>query len=248
LAAALIFFSAFLASAAIPEGWSTNLAEAWPAARAHKQPVLVYFTADWCGPCQMMARTTLKDETTLQVLAHYQRVALDIDLNKAKAQEMGVGAVPSFIILNGEGDELDRAGGYLEPGLFRAWLASGMARHERAQAQQQKNLEQQKRLVAELQGDDPGKRAKALKAVFDLCARREQSQQKFAHEQLKNLATNEPAMLLLGLNHPSLATRIQVANLLREKWGEAFYFDPWDKAAVRAEALAELQRQFSAQK
>jgi thioredoxin-like negative regulator of GroEL len=232
--------------AAIPSGWHTNTSEALKLATEKKQPVLVYFTADWCGPCKAMAAGTLKDKDTLETLTFFQAAAINIDLNKDLAQQFGVGSVPTFVLLDQAGDELDRTTGYMEAGLFRAWLASGMARFERAQIQRQKDLEQQQRLAADLVGNDAAKKNKALQELFALCARREQSQQKFALAQLQALAAREPALLLPALDHPRLATRLQAANLLRDKLGEVFQFDPWARPEARRAALAELQHQFGA--
>lgn len=227
--------------AAIPPGWHTNTTVALKLATEKQQPVLVFFTADWCGPCKAMAAGPLKDPDMRETLALFQTAAIDIDLNKELAQQFGVGSVPTFILLDQAGDELDRASGYMEAGLFRAWLGSSMARFERVQIQRQKDLEQQQRLAVELAGADAAGKAKALEELFNLCARREQSQQTFALAQLRSLAGREPALLWPALDHPRLATRLQAANLLREKYGEAFQFDPWARTEARRAALAELE-------
>lgn len=238
----LFAFNAVASFAAIPSGWNTNLTEALARATEKRQPVLVWFTAEWCGPCKMMANGPLKDATTVEALGHFQCAAVDIDLAKETAQELGIGSVPTFVILEQNGDEVDRSSGYMEAGLFRAWLAAGVARFERAQIQRQKDLEQQRRIAADLQGADANRKAKALGELFELCARREQSHQKFAREQMRQVAARAPALLLPALNHPRLATRIQAANLLKETFGEAFTFDPWNPPAARAQALAELEK------
>gem|GEM_PF-745832 len=229
-------------AAGVPEGWSTNLAGVLSVAQTNRQPVLVYFTADWCGPCKMMGRTTLKGAGVLRRLERFQCAGLDIDNQKAAARDYGVNAVPTFLVLDGAGDEVDRTSGFMEASLFQAWLVSALDKHLVALQRQEKFRQQQERVRRDLQDADSGKKAAALKALFDLCARREQSHHQFALAELKALAAREPALLLPGLNHPSLAVRLHLTNLLREKWGDDFQFDPWEPKAIRARAAEALQK------
>ena len=59
--------------------------------------VYVQFSANWCGPCKMLARTvedleeTEKDITFLKV---------DVDANRELAQQFGVRGIPHVILLN----------------------------------------------------------------------------------------------------------------------------------------------------
>jgi len=58
--------------------------------------VYVQFSANWCGPCKMLARTvedleeTEKDITFLKV---------DVDANRELAQQFGVRGIPHVILL-----------------------------------------------------------------------------------------------------------------------------------------------------
>src|SRR5258706_2800488 len=47
-----------VAVAVVPDGWSTNFDAALEDAGKRQQPMLVYFTASWCGPCKFIALTT----------------------------------------------------------------------------------------------------------------------------------------------------------------------------------------------
>lgn len=70
---------------------------------------VIDFSATWCGPCQMIAPDVheLADKST--DVAKFQFV--DVDENPAMADKYGVQAVPTFVILNSEGIEVDRVVG-----------------------------------------------------------------------------------------------------------------------------------------
>lgn len=61
-----------------------------------EKPVLVDFTATWCGPCKMMApilqqvKDQLKDEVTI--------VKIDIDRNPEITQHFSIQGVPTLMI------------------------------------------------------------------------------------------------------------------------------------------------------
>lgn len=57
-------------------------------------PILVHFTASWCGPCQRIDWEFLLDE--FPTLPFYK---CDVDENKYTAGYCGVKAIPSMLIL-----------------------------------------------------------------------------------------------------------------------------------------------------
>jgi thiol-disulfide isomerase/thioredoxin len=68
-------------------------------------PILLDFTADWCGPCRQMA------PAVDQLGRKYPVKKVNIDRSPELARRYGVEAVPTFVVVDGSGRELDRTSG-----------------------------------------------------------------------------------------------------------------------------------------
>src|SRR5260221_741028 len=89
-------------------------------------PVLVEFSAEWCGPCKTVAPELLALSEELRDKAKV--VTIDVDKSPAIARELGVQSVPTFVVFHqgrpagGRVGALRRAQlrGMIEPVLPRA--------------------------------------------------------------------------------------------------------------------------------
>ena len=65
---------------------------------ASKDPVLVDFTATWCGPCKMLA--PILDQYADESQGKVKVAKLDIDQSRSIASKFGVQAVPTLMVFN----------------------------------------------------------------------------------------------------------------------------------------------------
>ncbi|MCZ4099987.1 thioredoxin [Streptomyces sp. H39-C1] len=66
---------------------------------AAEGPVLVEFTADWCGPCRMIA--PVLEAVAEEQAGRLKVVLLDVDTNPETQAAYGVLSMPTLMVFNG---------------------------------------------------------------------------------------------------------------------------------------------------
>ncbi len=100
-----------------------NFAEAQAAAEEANLPILIDFYTEWCTYCKQMDTETFADPNVINWLNEnviFARIDSE-DENKKRtefAEGYGVRRYPTFTLVSAEGDEFDRAVGFLGSELF----------------------------------------------------------------------------------------------------------------------------------
>lgn len=88
-------------------------------------PVVAVVTADWCGPCQELKRTTLREDRVRAVLTDRSQPVMidgtDTQVAMPTLEQLGVRAFPSTVILR-DGKPVAMLEGYANADKYLAWL------------------------------------------------------------------------------------------------------------------------------
>jgi thiol:disulfide interchange protein len=83
--------------------WRKDLQAAKAEAASSGKPVLAYFTATWCGPCQRMHEETWPDPKVAAALKDVVPVKIDVDEHSDVAMAFNVDGIPRLQMIGAEG-------------------------------------------------------------------------------------------------------------------------------------------------
>jgi thiol:disulfide interchange protein DsbD len=96
--------------------WGTDLNQVMQEAKASNKSIFVDFYADWCAYCVEMDEVTYQDPQVKEKLTeNYVLLKLNVDDNPELSQKYRAYGLPIMIILDSNGNEINRIIGYQSP-------------------------------------------------------------------------------------------------------------------------------------
>ncbi len=105
------------------------VASALVQARETSRPVFVDFYAQWCAPCKIIEGRIIPDSRVQAALDGFIFVRVDMDIELKAGQRFNVVGMPTLLVLSGEGKELFRQVGLIEPAELAERLLEIRATH-----------------------------------------------------------------------------------------------------------------------
>lgn len=100
--------------------WGHSEKDAVKQAKDEKRPLLVDFTAEWCGACKKMAKETFADPRVMEKAGHFVAVKVDATDDEDKQIEAvkgkyGVVGLPTVVVYDSTGAERKRFNDFVGP-------------------------------------------------------------------------------------------------------------------------------------
>src|SRR5690606_19343375 len=105
-----------------------GIAAAAEAAAIDDALVMVVFTAEWCGQCQLLKSRTLADPKFAESTGRLNIVHIDIDTDADTARQYKVNAIPDVVLMTADLKIIARQRGYVDTATMIQWVLDGYKR------------------------------------------------------------------------------------------------------------------------
>lgn len=111
--------------------WVQKLPEGLRLARESGRPVMLFFTADWCGPCVELKKYVFTDKRVVAASKRLVNVSIDADSDFETLTAYKVRGIPAVFFLNPLGDIITKYDGDRSPASFVKQMTAVADKHTR---------------------------------------------------------------------------------------------------------------------
>ena len=119
----------------LPAAADADVDRAFALARAQNKPVLLYWGATWCPPCNQLKATLFNRQDFAAQSRNF--VAVHVDGDRPGAQKLGqrfkVSGYPTVVLFKADGSEITRLPGEVDPAQMMTVLQLGTGRWPRGE-------------------------------------------------------------------------------------------------------------------
>lgn len=118
-------------SAAAKIQWIQNLSEGLRLAKESGKPVMLFFTADWCGPCVELKKYVFTDKRVVEASRRLINVSINADSDFDALTAYRVRGIPAIFFLNPLGETITTYTGDRSAGSFVKQMTAVADKHTR---------------------------------------------------------------------------------------------------------------------
>ena len=108
--------------------WIQSYPQALKQAQEEGKLILAYLYTDWCGYCKKMEAETFTDQAVIDEMSDsyvWLKLNAETDDEGRRLQErFNITGYPGLLLLDGQGQEMERISGFVPPGAFRERVAA----------------------------------------------------------------------------------------------------------------------------
>ena len=109
--------------------WVKNYADGLRLARESGKPALVYFTADWCGPCRELNKYVWSDKRVIAASKQLVNIYVDADQDPDTLAAQKVRRIPAVFFLSPAGEIVKQYAGDYSAADFAKQMSSLAAKY-----------------------------------------------------------------------------------------------------------------------
>ena len=115
-----------------------NFKEALKQSSEQDKPIFLDFYATWCGPCKMMDKRVFSlEEVGSFMNSEFISLKLDVEKGEGKplANQYAIKAMPTYIVIDEEGEVIHRVMGYLPQKKFEEEVEYAVRKYKKSKGQ-----------------------------------------------------------------------------------------------------------------